>query len=328
MKISIVGWYGMNNVGDEAFRSVFPQFFDGHEIEFVTPPRVCNNPDIVVLGGGAVASPFYLDTLPDCPRYALGIDIAYQSEIDLLAPKKFKHIYVRNNTDINDMREKLGCSVHSTPDLAFYLKKTGKDMMSRYKRHGLKPTLGVFITDYINPAIDRPWEEFGIRAYSFKTDLAKQLDGLSQDYEIMLVPCATDGYGDDRRINLDMKAYMKNEPTVVMETLSPNEMIDLIAQMDCTLCMRFHAHIFSVIAHTPFVSIDFTRKVNLFLKEHDMEWAKVCTVEKDKANIVHFKEKIAAARQGDSRQRFMEISDNYNKKLESIRTSVRSEWLR
>jgi len=68
MKISIVGWYGKNNVGDEAFRFVLSDFFQDHQVEFVTPPQLCSNPDIVVLGGGAVASPFYLNTLPNCRR--------------------------------------------------------------------------------------------------------------------------------------------------------------------------------------------------------------------------------------------------------------------
>jgi polysaccharide pyruvyl transferase WcaK-like protein len=318
----------MKNVGDEAFRVVFPQFFDGHEIEFVTPPKLCNKPDIVVLGGGAVVSPFYLDTLPDCPRYALGVDIAYESEIDLLAPKGFREVCVRNSTDIEVMRRKLGCPVRPIPDLAFYLKPSGKDLMSRYKRYGLKPTLGVFITDYLNPAIDRPWEEFGIRAYLFKTELANQLDELSEIYEIMLVPCATDGYGDDRRINLDMKAYMKKEPTLIMDALSPNDMIDLMAQMDCTLCMRFHAHIFSVIAHKPFVSIDFTRKVNLFLKEHDLDYTKVCTFNKDKFELLDLKKKIAEVRQSDLPLRFQDCSHKYNEQLENLKESIRQEWLR
>src|SRR5436190_18938223 len=109
MKIDIVGWYGKNNIGDEAFRYAHPQFFEGHDIRYVTPPETCReSADLVVLGGGAVVAPFYLDTLPkDKPKYALGVDIAYESEIDLLAAADFKGVMVRNSTDLPAMRQKL-----------------------------------------------------------------------------------------------------------------------------------------------------------------------------------------------------------------------------
>lgn len=270
MRISIVGWYGKKNVGDDAFQVVFSDFFKDHQVEFVTPPNRCNNPDVVILGGGAVASPFYIDTLPDCPRYAIGLDLAFDSEADLLGKAGFRKICVRTKKDVDLLLPKVNCPVQSIPDLAFYLKRTGKSILSKYKKTD-RPALGVLVTDYVNPAIDRNMPWVAQRALDFKVKLAKELDHLyMQGFEIILIPCSTGGYGDDRRINLDLAAFMEYEPVNILDTIGPQDMIDLVAECYRAICMRFHAHVFAMIAETPFASIEFTRKVNSLLEENQM----------------------------------------------------------
>lgn len=271
MNINVVGWYGKHNIGDEAFRPAIDNIFKDHELAYITPPKNHTDPDIVVLGGGAVASPFYLEKLPKgCKRYALGIDLAYESESDLLAAAKFNGIFIRNRTDVENWGYKFGCPVRTMPDLSFFLKPTGADIIAKY---GLKATPGkkkiaVFPTDYVNPAIDRPSKVFGDRAYSFAENMAKELDKLTEDgWEVYVMCCSTGGYGDDRRMALQLAAFTKYPPIVVLDTFEPLEMIDFIAQMDLTMCQRFHSHLFSVIAGTPLVSIEFTRKVRVFLDE-------------------------------------------------------------
>jgi polysaccharide pyruvyl transferase WcaK-like protein len=327
MRISILGWYGKKNVGDEAFRSVLPGFFPGHDIEFVTPPNRCNSPDIVVLGGGAVVSPFYMDVLPDCPRYALGVDISFDSEIDLLEKHGFRGVCVRNNTDIETMRSRLSCRVEPMPDLAFDLTPHPDPVLARYKR-AAKPTLAVFATDYVNPAIDRPYKVAGARAQSFKEGMARELDAVSGEYEVVLVPCATGGYGDDRRINLDIKAYMEHEPTLVMDTLTPEETVRLIGEADVTLCQRFHSHIFSVVARTPLLSLKFTRKVDLFLKEHGLADRTVGEFKTGEFLLKPLAHEIAAGLALELPRRFDALSADYKRRLQDLKVLVRQEWLR
>lgn len=332
MKISIVGWFGMNNVGDDAFQVVFSELLSEHEIEFIRPPQTCNSPDIVILGGGAVASPFYLKILPDCPRYALGIDIAYKSEIDLLATANFKDVYVRNNTDVAEMIEKMGCPVLGIPDLAFLMKPSGQDILSKYKKFPAKKTLGVLVTDYVNPAIDRSIGEFSERAYSFILAMADELDGLANaGYEIILIPCSTGGYGDDRRINLDLAAFMKSRPISIFDTLGPQDMIDLIADLDVTICQRFHAHIFSIIAGTPFVSIDFTRKVKLLLEENQMLHHSGAKFEGNKFNVSNLRDTfdhVASMNRSKWRNDLQTIANGYHSELTNLMTQLKQDWLR
>jgi polysaccharide pyruvyl transferase WcaK-like protein len=330
MKITIVGWYGKKNVGDDAFKDVFEQMLKGHELTFVAPPDRCPPSDLTILGGGAVTSPFYLEIVPrDRPLYAVGVDMAYESEIELIARMPFRAIYNRNVTDLPVMRSRLPFTAESIPDLAFYLKPSGKKILKTYKKHKDRKTIGVFATDYVNPAIDRSPEKFAKRAYSFHQNLARELDRLyGMGYEILLVPCSTGGYGDDRRVNLDIRAYMKYEPTIVMDALSPQATIDLIADLDCTICMRFHSHIFSMIAGTPFVSIDFTRKVKLLLEENDRLNLRSAWF-KDDVFVAHqLIPTIKSVVESDESDKLKLIqAANYEKLIELERT-IRREWLK
>jgi len=107
MKIEILGWYGKNNVGDEAFRAAHHYIFRKHKLTFITPPNKCTNPDMVVLGGGAVVSPYYFDSLSktDCPKYMLGVSVSYISEMDMIPKNTFKHIYLRDAFDVEPLRQ-------------------------------------------------------------------------------------------------------------------------------------------------------------------------------------------------------------------------------
>lgn len=317
MKINVVGWFDRKNVGDECFRYVLKDFFSGHDVKFVTPPSKCDSPDIVVLGGGAVASPFYLNILPDCPRYAIGIDLAYESESELIKNANFKEVYIRNNTDCNLLKTKVLCPVHLMPDLAFYLSPTNANVLIKYKKTS-KKTLGVFVTDYVNPALDRSNAEFRERADFFTINLAKKLDELSNEYEIILVPCSTAGYGNDIRINLDLVAFMRNQPTYILETLNPIEMIDLMKDLDLALCMRFHAHIFALITETPIMSIEFTKKVKNLLEEHDLLDSTVISYKNKKFDFSNFEIK---------QKTIKGLSKNYKNCLEKIKKQVRQDWL-
>lgn len=321
MKISIVGWYGKNNVGDDAFKVVFESFFKDHLIEFVTPPQICQDSDLVILGGGSVVSPFYLNSMPTTKKYALGVDIAYQSEIDLLEKHQFKEVYVRNSTDLDLMKSKLTCNVHSIPDLAFYLKPSNKDLLSKYKKYPNKKTVGVFATDYVNPAIDRPYNPYSQRSYNFKTKLADKIDYFQKDYEVILFPCSTGGYGDDRRINLDIMAYCKNQPTNVLDTISPQDMIDIIKDLDFSICMRFHSHIFSMIAGTPFLSIEFTRKVQLFLKENNLLNATAVKKSETDFDFSEFNNALLP-----QKEYLLTTAQTYRQKIEQVKQQVLQDW--
>jgi polysaccharide pyruvyl transferase WcaK-like protein len=186
------------------------------------------------------------------------------------------------------------------------------------------------LTDYVNPAIDRSYEKFSARAHSFVVKMAAELDKLSrQGWDVFLIPLSTGGYGNDIRINLDIAAYMRETPIVILDTLSPQQCLDLVFQMDLNICMKFHAHLFSMIAGVPFVSIDFTRKVDLFLEAHDLRKTICAKFQENEFDTSRFAETVDTTLAEDKmfREQFVETSENYYRRLHEITGTIRRDWL-
>lgn len=332
MKINIVGWYGQNNIGDEAFRPAIETICKGHELTYVTPPSIHTNPDLVILGGGAVASPYYFKSLPtSCPRYAIGVDLAYESESDLLAAQKFNGVMFRNSTDVKYWKWKFDCPVAAMPDLSFMIRPTGARILEKFHLpKSNSKRVAVFATDYVNPAVGRVAPEFQQKSLSFAVNLGKELDVMiEKGWTVYLLCCSTGGYGDDRRMALQLKCFMNHSPIMVLDTFSPQDMVDLIAEMDLAVCMRFHAHLFSTIAGTPFVSIDYTRKVKMYLEDLGLKDTISCArFDGTNFDTSKFQAAVQAAEQKENwgvKLRHA-AGQNFNKLCQVI-TEVRRDWL-
>ena len=87
--IPILGWYHQKNVGDEAFKDVFRtairQADPSVTVSFHTPFNSLKSPPPgkVILGGGDVVRPFYLQKIPPGVKiFPLGVGLGYESEVD------------------------------------------------------------------------------------------------------------------------------------------------------------------------------------------------------------------------------------------------------
>ena len=325
MKINILGWLSRQNIGDEAFKDAHRHIFLGHDLEFFAPPCTVPDSDLFVLGGGAVISPYYLKSLPsNTPKYILGASIEYASEMDLLPQHKFKGIMIRNATDVPILQSKVECPVTAMPDLAFLLSPSEHSIKLEPK----KKKLGVMVTDYINPALNRPANKFAQRSFNFIQTLAKQLDDfIRQGWDVYLIPFSTGGYGNDLRINLDIMAFMEKQPINIMQTLAPMEAIALLRDMDLNMCMKFHAHVFSIIAGTPFLSIDLTRKVDLLLSENNLTELKAGSFKGDEFNCT-IPEVKEIALNGNYQDKFKLIRKDKIKELNNIISIIHRDWLK
>jgi polysaccharide pyruvyl transferase WcaK-like protein len=324
MKINIVGWFGKKNIGDEAFKDAFRIIFLGHDIQFFTPPQQCPEADLVILGGGAVISPYYLQTMPkNSPKYILGASIEYESEMDLLSPHNFQSIMIRNSSDVLKLKNKVTCPVKDIPDLAFLL-NPGEHKINLGNKN---KKLGVMVTDYINPALNRSTDKFGKRSFNFIQNLAKELDDfIKNGWDVILIPLSTDGYGNDLRINLDLMAFMQKQPINITESLSPTEVISVIKDLDLAMCMKFHAHIFSIIAETPFVSIEFTRKVRLLLEENNLTELKAAWFEGDDFHC-NFNDVTEKALKNNYSELFSKIRKSKVEEILLAMQEIRQDWL-
>lgn len=280
-KIDILGWYNRENVGDNAFQTVLSRWFCDHDVRFVTPPQhTRSDADLVILGGGAVASQYYLNQITPTPTgnvIALGVDTEWESELSLLRNAGLKFIAFRSREDYVDFHGgKLDVeppapnTVVHCPDLAFSLTPTGTPVLDRYRKYPKRRAVGVFLTDYVMPSHSRDLYYFGPRADQFAQGLAGALDRIAEKCEVVLVPCSVGETGNDRRINLHVAAFMRHRPTIIEDPLPPEDAIDLIADCTAVVAMRYHSHIFSLVAGTPFASVDFTKKASTILKDYSV----------------------------------------------------------
>lgn len=268
MLVHVVGYYDMRNVGDEAFRPAIKSFFSQDTVEFYnidiykSPPP--STPDVLVLGGGDVVTPYYLPTVSasPCPiKIGLGVGLGYESESDLAAAAGLSAWFFRNQKDVDLVRAKTDCVVEHTPDLAFAISPSGEDVLSRYVPKD-KPVVAVFLTDYMMPSAFRKEDLFWTRSRQFLENFGRFcLDLQRRGYRVLCVPCSGDAHADDRRTHLSLRAHVNNDLVCVNDLLTPQEVVDLLSGVKAAVCQRFHSHVFAMSANTPIMSIGFTRKV-------------------------------------------------------------------
>lgn len=273
MKIHVLGYYDMNNVGDEAFRPAMSYIFDSHDVEFfnidVYREGHYPTPDVLVLGGGDVVTPYYLPVVSEHSakiKIGLGVGLGYESECELAAKAGFNGWFLRNHSDVELVRSRTTVPVEYTPDLAFGLKPSGNKVLHRYVQQD-GPVVAIMLTDYLMPAHTRTSDVFWRCAEMFLPHFGEFCTQLSQEgFTIVMVPCSGDGHADDRRIHMSVRSFTPKPVVCIPDLLRPQDMIDLLAEVDYTICQRFHSHVFSMIAGKPILSIGFTRKVSKLLE--------------------------------------------------------------
>jgi len=181
--IPVLGWYHQKNVGDEAFKDVFRAALRDVDpsatISFHTPFSALKSPlpDKVILGGGDVIRPFYLEKIPpEVKIFPLGVGLGYESEIELLAKANIPFALFRNLKDV-ELAHTKHVNARYCPDLTFYIKESEK-----YHQvfNNTKKGLGVFLSDEISPTFERRESKDYLYYEYFKWELASILDLLSE----------------------------------------------------------------------------------------------------------------------------------------------------
>ena len=329
MKVHILGFYNRFNVGDEAFRPAMLDIFAGHDVEFhsidtyrKSPPPT---PDVLVLGGGDVVTPYYLPVASSvpCMKIGLGVGLGYESESNLAAKAGFDAWFFRNKADVDLVKTQTKAVVEYTPDLAFHLQPSGNKVLSRYY-DGKQPVVAILLTDYLMPSGLRRSDVFWQRGRTFLEHFGPFCTRLENDgFKVVAVPCSTDQHADDRRINMSVRAFADSKMICVHDFLSPQDMIDLLADVKYSVCQRFHSHVFSMIAGKPIMSIGFTRKVKKLLVSAGAGVDANCFhnelyVETDLFNTFSQMKKEA----GTASTRFLKFAENNRTALQGVKQRV------
>lgn len=284
--VVIYGYFGHFNTGDEAFQIVWQKwtsrFMQFAEVEFhseTTLRRLERVPHLVILGGGDVINPYFIqpliDLFPAVPRMAIGVGIPYLDYESLL--KVFEFIALRNAKDA------LRLGVRSVPDLVFM--QTASEWRKGLPPHPVpqhrrvvgwsilrpyfNPEFPELYQDYLNAVVaisrrmvdewdvDILWIPFGLSTHSIKEN---DVHAVSEIEQLVGNPARARALipSDSER---DCPSDWITQLTRTLPTL------------DLMICGRFHSHIFSTLCHTPWVSLTCGRKCIEWVKEvNQKEW--------------------------------------------------------
>tara|TARA_R100001163_G_C5068494_1_gene208949 strand:+ start:19951 stop:22680 length:2730 start_codon:yes stop_codon:yes gene_type:complete len=266
---------------------------------------------VVVGGGDLINKYFMdkinslIDPIKDSiPIYAIGVGFPYPKLIDEGILDCFDYIIHRNKCDSNKLIEKYGKNRSQYyPDLGFLLenyssntistdlfKEIGNDYDPGIGSYKIK-NIGVFLTKTIyninDPqAYDKIVDDFSfflakIAELKQKPPVSKKFKcfNMAPKYCIYLLSCCNSNGNekeDDRKINCDIYNRIKkynNFANVKLVNFPMNipEIIPIFKKFHMTICMRFHAHIFSILAGVPFLSVYSSRKVNCLLDASNLK---------------------------------------------------------
>lgn len=269
MRNHVVGFYGQANCGDDAFKDAFRALYPGTDFQFEIPHGVMTvEPGArVILGGGDVIKPYYLDRIPEDQAFSvIGCGLGYTSEIDLLAGRKVEFAMLRNRADAELARES-GINAVYAPDICFGIPPQAPPALPE----SIRPKrLGVILSSHAEPGLDQPDMREAAYFEYFKWELARLLDELSQYYEIHWISFSADINHFDETAHYSTRKKMTRRAGQHFWPYQPDRPLDqmaILAGMDAVLTMKFHGAIFAMLHGVPFVSIGQTRKLTQLCDE-------------------------------------------------------------
>lgn len=280
-EVNVLGYYGYNNAGDEAFRLVFDRTFAGRRVTYHAPTgQLSVNSGPVVLGGGAVVNPFFLNALSDPPGlrvHLVGCSLPYgPKDCERLLPfgPRLGRLLLRSHADVRAAQE-MGLPAEFVPDIVFSLdpadfrdeKVDPLEAMTalpprRWGRHERTLTL-CLSDDYHIPWSAEHQAKFEARE-DFKTQIARACDSLAEKFNILFLPFSVWHNARDYLFAHDVARRMRNrdQALVVERVLSPGQLLRLIGTINGpVVSMKYHGLVFGMAAGRFCVNIGGTRKV-------------------------------------------------------------------
>jgi len=295
--VIIAGYFDRHNLGDDLFHEIWKHIFTkeklkSHNVKFISLDdlRLCSdlrNCNVLIFAGGDVLNYYFLSELKNILHkfdfkgqlYAFSVGIPYQVVIVDGLLDQFNFIMCRAKGDAFNLRRRFGENhVRYFPDLSVYMSELFCLQKSKNEYIGVsddkvfnqKLSVGVCLARTI----------FKTNAY-YKTvveNIAKALDKIvtlnlpgTCGFELFLIPFNTNSknvFEDDNLINKDVFDKVENKDLIhlMSRRLSAEEMYFTFKnQLDMTIAMRYHAHMYSIVSKVPFVSMHTTRKVQNLL---------------------------------------------------------------
>ena len=225
-----------------------------------------------LLGAGDVVLPYFLDKCSEkkicIPKILFGAGLTYPSSIALGHLDQFDSVFLRNLSDLRDVEKRLTVEqTHYVPDLVFAL-----DGVVPQKYHSMRPRAGF----YLIQSIDEQNPDNKDRHKRVLRQVAQCIEFVAETHDVVLIRFDTSGKrdSDDKTVCKKMMDMCKSlvdagilQYDEKQELRTPEDMMKFMSTCQVNICMRFHAHVFSIIQNIPFVSLSLTRKVRLLMNE-------------------------------------------------------------
>lgn len=292
MKIALIGFYGKNNFGDclmeKHLRSILSK--DNNEVVVYSDcdvPNVINaekdnsylQADLIVIGGGGIVVPEFcvlyktrIQSLIDCkkPICFLNVNVTTVVLENIEFGNKIKQLnatwYVRDYESV-EILKKLDIQSNFLPDVSF-----APDIISTNKHR--KKNLLIFLNGYAWANILTGPTDKVLLAQKNIIEIGKYLDWMTLwDWNIKLVPCQTEGMFDDRIVHCFLYSVLnnKNKCTLILDRLTPEEIIQMIETSSFVLSARYHPSVLAVASGTPLLDITHHDKNKKFLETVNMQ---------------------------------------------------------
>ncbi|WP_425447112.1 polysaccharide pyruvyl transferase CsaB [Dethiothermospora halolimnae] len=298
-KVFICGYYGFDNVGDEAilasiidnikrfksntdisvltYNSQFTR--ENYNVKAISRSRIFSiiktmkDCDLLIFGGGSLLQDvtssksliFYLGLIFLAKLF--GKKIMFYCSGYGPVNRRFNKLLIKllvSKVDLIHLRDQEAKKELKRLNITENVLVTGDATFT------MKPTNEKRIDEIIsNEGLNTDKKIIGFSVRNWKNDdrtkreISKVIDHFEKEnIKTVLIPMK---YPDDVKISLEIKKLCEFQPEVIEKHYTPKEVLGLISRLDLLVGVRLHALIFAAISNVPMVGIEYDPKVKGFL---------------------------------------------------------------
>lgn len=270
-KISILGYFGHDNAGDERFKTIFHHFFHNHKLAFFEAWKDLDERtveiqqgDLLIIGGGGLIinnSNSVISSLKNItiPIHIIGISAnnANESNVELIRylSATATSIAVRDEPTQRYFRQ-FRPNVQLIPDITF-----GKKLEATVNPINMPPVLGVSL---------RNWHFHHTDQYTPRYYRYERLNHHAQKLKLRYPFRRYWNEEKARRIITDLGfttnqlQFAPEDPGEIL--LTSSNLVSELSRCDYVIAMRLHACIFATQLSIPFIALSYSSKVKNYMQ--------------------------------------------------------------
>lgn len=300
-KVQVFGYYHRHNTGDDCFSVVLRYLNDAYwkgSIKFSNPydvSEIDNDTDTVIIGGGDIINPYFIDKIKALMEKHGGIRRALVVSVGTpyldCIPAGYldfaHHVMTRNERDVSFLASKTRAPVEFYPDMVHLLSTALRgtvppEVPAHQTGHGTRIKLGFCLT---RTMYHKKYEKEYFDLLCKYADVVELLVR-HENCSVALIPFGINRNNDkenDTKLNQQLATLLRDTPHVTCveptdeccDTSDPSKyaayLDALIGELDVAVCARFHAHVICLNHCVPVVSVATTRKVRELMHQWQLQ---------------------------------------------------------